>query len=220
VWQNTTQPGEIWDVPMYYEFFAAVREVNQKTGSQVRVVLGDPPIDWASIQNAEQLRAYYPQRDPHGARVIQQEVLQKNRRALLIFGAGHIVGRDDLRANTVVAILARESNARIFTISNGYPEVARFEAGSTWPVPSLIRVKGTTLGVEPSEAGAPLEQDFDAVLHLGGPAALAMNRLPGSVCDDPDYLAMRFKRYALADPVNPDAGASLKRLCSRSLHLR
>jgi hypothetical protein len=115
-----------------------------------------------------------------------------------------------------VSILARETDTTIFTISNAYADVAAFEVGAAWPVPSLIMVRGTTLGVEASKADAPLEQDFDAMLHLGGPAALAMNRLSNSVCSDRDYLATRFRRYAIAEPDNPNAGAALKKLCSRN----
>jgi hypothetical protein len=54
-------------------------------------------------------------------------------------------------------------------IRPGYPDLSRFQAGAAWSVPSLILVEGTTLGTEPSAAGLPLEQDFDAVLNLGGP---------------------------------------------------
>ena len=213
VWENTTIPGTLWDSPIYYEFFAAIRDVNRANGSHVRVVLGDPPIDWASIHSADQINAYYPQRSSHAATIIQQEVLKKNRRALVVYGAGHLIGRYS-GADTLVAILERESKARIFTISNGYPDVSRFEAGAAWLVPSLILVKGTTLGTEPSEAGSPLEQDFDAVLHLGGPSALSMTRVQKSVCNDPEYLKMRLDRYALtATPANPDPGAQLKSLC-------
>jgi hypothetical protein len=83
-WENTTILGTIWDPPIYYEFFAAIRDVNRTTGSHVRVVLGDPPIDWASIRSADQINAYYLQRSSHPAMVIQQEVLKKNRRALVV----------------------------------------------------------------------------------------------------------------------------------------
>ena len=213
VWENTTIPGTLWDSPIYYEFFAAIRDVNRATGTHIRVVLGDPPIDWASIHSADQINAYYPQRSRYPATVIQQEVLEKNRRALVVYGAGHLIGRNS-GADTLVAILARESKARIFTISNGYPDVSRFEASAAWPVPSLILVKGTTLGAEPSEAGSPLEQDFDALLHLGGPSALSMNRVQKSVCNDPEYMKMRFDRYALtATPDNPNPGQQLRTLC-------
>jgi hypothetical protein len=52
VWQNTTQPHPLWDVPIYEEFFRAVRAVNQSLPNdrQLRVVLGDPPIDWDRLK--------------------------------------------------------------------------------------------------------------------------------------------------------------------------
>lgn len=79
-------------------------------------------------------------------------------------------------------------------------------------------VKGTTVGTEPSAADTPLEQDFDAVLHLGGPSALSMTRVQKSVCNDPEYLKMRLGRLALtATPTDPDPGpgdiAQLRKLC-------
>src|SRR5215831_1067985 len=84
VWENTTSPGPIWDSPIYYEFFSAIRDVNRATGSHIRVVLGDPPIDWATIRSADQINAYYPQRSRHAAMVIQQEVQKKTHRGLVV----------------------------------------------------------------------------------------------------------------------------------------
>jgi len=215
VWENTTVGnGTLWDSPIYYEFFAAIRDVNRTTGSHIRVLLGDPPIDWASIRNADQISAYYPQRSSHAAMIIQQEVLKKNRRALVVYGEGHLLSSEPLGANTLVTILKRDSNTRIFTISNGYPDLSRFQGSAAWPIPGLILVKGTTVGSAPSAAGTPLEQDFDAVLHLGGPSALSMTRVQKNVCNDPEYLKMRFERFALTEtPTDPDPGAQLKKLC-------
>src|SRR6185312_3700878 len=50
VWQNTTQVEFEWDLPIYEDFFRAVRTVNASLphGRQLRVVLGDSPIDWAN----------------------------------------------------------------------------------------------------------------------------------------------------------------------------
>src|SRR5215469_3718819 len=47
-WQDTTVPDPVWDVPMYEEFFRAVRDVNRSLPRerQLRVLLGDPPFDW------------------------------------------------------------------------------------------------------------------------------------------------------------------------------
>lgn len=47
-WQNTTQPFTTFDIPIYEEFFRTVRAVTQSLPHehQIRVLLGDPPIDW------------------------------------------------------------------------------------------------------------------------------------------------------------------------------
>src|SRR4051812_37298087 len=48
VWQDTTQPFATFDLPIYAEFFQAVRAINQGLPKEkrVRVWLGEPPIDW------------------------------------------------------------------------------------------------------------------------------------------------------------------------------
>lgn len=67
-------------------------------GSHIRVVLGDLPIDWASIRGADQINAYYPQRDSHAAMVIRREVVNKNRHALVVYGEGHLLSSEPLGA--------------------------------------------------------------------------------------------------------------------------
>jgi hypothetical protein len=51
VWQDTAQPTTVWDAPIYEEFFAAVRAVNASLPAlrKLRVLLGDPPIDWDKV---------------------------------------------------------------------------------------------------------------------------------------------------------------------------
>jgi hypothetical protein len=224
VWEDTTMPGPIWDSPIYAEFLNAIRDVNRTTGAHVRVLLGDPPIDWSAITSGDQVAAYYPQRSPHAASVIEEEVVRRNRRALVIYGEGHVMGRHNPRADTLVSILTLDTNARIFTISNRYPDLSRFRSGSSWPIPGLVFVQGTTLGAEPygrlngeepRGVDPPLEWDFDAVLDLGGPAALSMTGVRKDVCKDPDYLKMRFARFALtASPGGPDPAGELRQLCA------
>src|SRR5438874_6807185 len=47
-WQNTTHIEYEWDLPIYEDLFRAVRGVNMSLprGGQLRVLLGDAPIDW------------------------------------------------------------------------------------------------------------------------------------------------------------------------------
>src|SRR5579862_1841485 len=51
-WQNTTGPGVIWDAPIYEQLFRAVRDVNASLPNdhKLRVLLGDPPIDWLKVK--------------------------------------------------------------------------------------------------------------------------------------------------------------------------
>jgi hypothetical protein len=80
VWKTTTQaPNEIWDSPVYLEFFKAVRDVNAKLppGQQIRVLGGDPgPGDNRTRETA-------------AVDVIKEQVLQKHGKALVIYGAAH-----------------------------------------------------------------------------------------------------------------------------------
>ena len=82
VWQNTTQPDSLWDTPIYEEFFRAVRAVNASLAKerQLRVLLGDPPIDWDSVHSKNDYGRW--DRDGHPAELIRREVLAKGRRML------------------------------------------------------------------------------------------------------------------------------------------
>jgi outer membrane receptor protein involved in Fe transport len=92
VWQNTTQPSTGWDRLIYEEFFRAVRTLNASLARerQLRVLLGDPPIDWTKIQSRSDLGRWLNERERFPAEVIRREVLAKQRRALLIYGDGHL----------------------------------------------------------------------------------------------------------------------------------
>jgi hypothetical protein len=79
-----------WNAPMYRQFYETVREVNAKhlCPHPVRLVLGDPPFDWAKIGTADDLRKV-EDRDRFLAGVVEREVLAKKHRALMISGALH-----------------------------------------------------------------------------------------------------------------------------------
>jgi hypothetical protein len=81
VWKTTTQTSGIWDSPVYADFYAAVREVNKKqpAGAQVRVLAGDPPSGSGLG------------RDNSAFSVLQEQVLKTHAKALLIYGAGHLL---------------------------------------------------------------------------------------------------------------------------------
>ena len=80
VWKTTTQARNgVWDSPIYAEFLAAVRDVNSKLppDARVRVFGGDPgPGDNRSRETA-------------AVSVLKEQVLQRQGKALVIYGAAH-----------------------------------------------------------------------------------------------------------------------------------
>jgi hypothetical protein len=96
-WQNTGQPYEVWDSVIYEEFFRAVRALNATLPHErrLRVLLGDPPINWDTIHSAKDwldfMKSPLGDRDAFPSGLIQREVLAKARRALVVYGRMHLL---------------------------------------------------------------------------------------------------------------------------------
>jgi hypothetical protein len=83
---------------------------------------------------------------------------------------------------------------------------------ATWPVPSLARVRDTTLGkigmstyLGPNAGDVsaewlvPIDEQFDAVLYLGPLASITLTRPPPWPCNEP-ALPERLRRLGLQFP--------------------
>ena len=226
VWQNTTQTTTVWERPIYEEFFRAVRALNAALPAErrLRVLLGDPPIDWSIVQTFEDVNKWMADgnRDRYPAELIRREVLAKKRRALVIYGEGHLVRM----SRSIVQILESSATTRVFTIASPFsmatatdPKTLQADADS-WRVPGLLNLRGTVLGAAAVTAYLPapammregkpapadgrrapaMEDQFDAVLYLGNPATITMSRLPAARCADASYIQMRLARIALMPP--------------------
>ncbi|HEY6941877.1 hypothetical protein [Dokdonella sp.] len=90
-WRETAVPFA-WNSPVYAAFYAAARDVNlfHRCAHPVRVVLGDPPLDWSTIDSAQALSAY-ADRDAAFVAAVEREVLAKRRTAWLVAGQLHAV---------------------------------------------------------------------------------------------------------------------------------
>lgn len=90
-WRNTTQP--MCGLSAFYEeLFPLVRRINQMLPPErrLRVLAGDPPIDWAKAGSAADIRPF-GDRDASIAAVVEREVLARHRKALMIFGVRHLM---------------------------------------------------------------------------------------------------------------------------------
>ena len=215
IWLDTTQQHVAsLDVP---EIVTAVRTVNAGVAPdrRLRILLGEPPIEWERMKSAEELRAWNDSpaadRDLFAAGVIRKEVLAKNRRVLALYGAGHFFRR--VISSSLVTILEADK-IRMFTVwTNAAAEMAAMQPDvAKWPVPSLALLKGTTLGRVnlteyfgpggkdiPEQWRAPLEEQFDAVLYLGPLATISLGRPQPWRCSEP-AMAERLRRLRLQRP--------------------
>ena len=141
------------------DFIRVVRAVNASLGDgrKLRVIAGDPPIDWDNVVTRDDHRRWIELRDSYPADLIRRQVLDRGRRALIIYGQGHlqrrqIVSNYDMstwQAQTVISLLGRDPAARIFSVWTLMDRNAELPDGvASWPVPSLAAMRGTTLGAK------------------------------------------------------------------------
>ena len=233
VWQDTTQVEYEWDLPIYEALFRTVRQVNASLPRerQLRVLLGDPPIEWENVHTRDDLMRWLNiGRDAHAVTVIRREVLDKGHHALLIYGGVHllrknaVIGAADERGVGLVAQLERDGATSVFTVA---PETRRDLNSiqpdvASWPTPSMAMLRGTLLGAanyspSPQQRRVNMEDQFDAILYLGPPASASISKLSAALCTQPGYLEMRLSRLSLVGPPDnaPISPAdSLKAFCA------
>ena len=163
VWQNTTIPNEI---PVDAEFFSVVRSVNATLPRErkIRLLLGDPPIDWSAVRTREDHFRWLAMRDSHPAALITLEVLAKQRRALLVYGHLHYQRKNvlsnldmyDWRMQTIVSLLESATPTKIFSIWQLGDELKAVQPDvASWKAPSMAIIRGTTLGTADINAFQP-----------------------------------------------------------------
>lgn len=220
-WRETTQPV-IWDAPIYEEFFRAVRQLNQSLPkeNQLRVLLGDPAIDWSKIHTREELESWYNERmitrawgksnirDGHAYDVLVREVLSKGEKALAIFGDAHFAKPeirlatgffgDYLKGNLRVQLnhsypgstLSITTHTSLKKIESSFPDIL------SWTIPSIAALQGTKLGSIP-HGPVKLEDFFDAILWLGPMSTISYSRIVYETVGDESYYKEALRRDKL-----------------------
>jgi hypothetical protein len=143
----------------YINFFANVRAANLKLPPEhrIKIWLGDPKIDWSKINSFQDLQPYLSRRDDNIFQIISDEILKKQKKALLIIGSGHLFAPDfgpgRPRALGAMITEAYPNSMAVVMPFTGYIEpecsaklVAR---AKDWPVPAVAGpVEGTWLKSE------------------------------------------------------------------------
>ena len=185
-WRNTLGLGD--PPPIYGNLYREVREANMRRHGkhQVRVLCGDPYIDWDKVTTKEDIGPFLGHRDQWYAQVVKDEVLAKRHRALLIAGSGHFLRGQQpsewARAPSYIEPELRRAGAKTFLIVAGTNAVKGYDnldhRFDSWPAPSIVLLKGNWVGELPAmpvisggtaeiQPSLKLKDVADALLYLG-----------------------------------------------------
>jgi len=203
VWRDHTCAGlGPRDSPNVELFFETVRAVNRSLPKEkrLRVLAGDPPIDWSQVHKREDITPWLEQRDMHYAQVVVDGVLQKKRKALLIVGGVHLSRRPlpdgDRKKGVMLQILENEYPQQTFvvTLHEGLGDQTAVveKRMAAWPKPSLALVRGTWLEPLLGPDGP------DGYLYLGRRDDLTMERRPVELYRDEEYVGELDRRFRIS----------------------
>jgi hypothetical protein len=200
VWRDFFGWG--FDMPIYEQFFRTVRAINRTLplAQRIRVLLGDPPVDWSQIQftKLEDTHPWMEQRDAHYTEVVETQVLAPGYHALLIAGLAHFVRdwaaeqQSPAPTNTVQRLERNHPGSVHVIIPHlGFgAETSALEPDlADWPIPSLVSLRTTWLGelgaalhfanfvpagaeLPPHKPGFSLRHMADSYLYLGPRSSL------------------------------------------------
>ena len=163
----------------YAHFFTVVRETNSKLPPQARIKvwLGEPPIIWSTVHTHAEYMEIDATRDSHAAKLIVSQILNKNEKALVIYGGGHLAPSSeesaqylDLRKVDPTATPSRRLRALVEASYPGAFFIVRLYTGfenrvctmkferrfARWSMPAMAAISsGSTLEREMRRCGRP-----------------------------------------------------------------
>jgi outer membrane protein OmpA-like peptidoglycan-associated protein len=216
-WEDTTQISDIWSLPMYEEMLADIRAVNGMLPptQRFRVLLGDPPIDWRQVTSPadDDMNDW---RDAHVAWVIERQVRDAGRKALVFIGGGHI-GRKVVFPNSLIHLLDARFPGQTLAVSAvdvGTMEPSVSSRLRSWTIPSAAPVRGTWLGrsdvnvIGHRFSRGLIEEDVDAVLYLS--ASPLVFEPPPPITESSGRADELRRRRSLAQATGPFRGAQIR----------
>lgn len=113
----------------------------------MRVLCGDPYIDWDKVKTREDIAPYLGHRDEWFTQVVKNEVLAKHHRALLIMGWGHFLRG---QGPTYIEPHLRRADAKTYLIVFGANVVGDYgdldHRFDSWPVPVIVSLADNWVG--------------------------------------------------------------------------
>jgi hypothetical protein len=203
IWRDTTQsPAATGDISVLHRVLGLARTINLCTSRSMRVLLADPPIDWAQVHDRDDHNRFLSQRSECWADVIVREVLDKGQRCVTIGGGLHFFRNLPFLGMTPPGVPPPDKPSVSEMIEQEHPdtvsvvhthaiataEVERCVAG--WARPSIAATSHTGYGRMPAAA------------IIGGLSPEVADRLDGlTVADLADHVLFLGRRRDLTAAV-------------------
>jgi hypothetical protein len=210
VWRNSVVVSGVWDATIYKDFIYEVRKVNEDLSREkrIRLLAAEPPIDWSKVNTESEWFSFLGQRSTHTPKVVKSEVIDKGRKAFIIYGGAHFYKDDDpfggcsgnLRKN--LEKLTGKPVFSILPLSGDDPFVKNFQdTTGAVGLPLFINLNTSRLSKLPGniffpEARGRLRDFTDGILFFGtGPDEEA--EYDPEAAKDSVYQAERERRRAI-----------------------
>jgi len=192
VWRNHSssflQTGDRTGVS---RFFKEVRNINLISEHKIRILAAEPPIEWSNIGSSEELFEFVGQRDEFYGDLVITEILNKNKKALLIMGSGHFNKCKPAQhaMDNPIATILKASNKNLVLINTmttdnfPYGQLPNIKEGEVIETVSPF-VGDLKIGT-PFLKEYPLRVQSDALLFLGNMKNLEFEE--HTPFNDPDY---------------------------------
>jgi len=169
IWRDLTSSGiGPTDKMSNQDLFDSVREINAKLpdDERLRIILGDPAIDWSEIETREDFSPWLMKRDEVYTEAVLENVYKNDMKGLLICGASHFsrstnstVGADNQKPKKTILDSIEElypDSVYLVQIHMGFGKdnehlEEKLEEIST---PSILLIENTWIGELPSSSSS------------------------------------------------------------------
>ena len=196
LWRSTTQAHSTnFEKSVYLKLLKTIRAANKKLpkNNKIRVIAGDPPINWNNINSQNDYFPAITQRDVLPSELAIKYGIESSKKVLLIYGGEHLKMQSSGKDSTYWTIpyyINKKYPGSVYTIgaliSGNYPDL-KFNV----PVNSIIELSSDPAGDLIVKNGGnnsnknKLKEDFDAVYYAGPSESWQLDDEPKSL--DADY---------------------------------
>lgn len=209
VWRDTTQLGICGFNTFYEQVVPLVRRVNANLPDEqkLRVLAADPPVDWSQVSSLADMESFGG-RDEVIAEVVEREVLNKDRNALMLFGIHHL--QHGIGVDSAVQMYEDRGHPDVTYVIGDHFGFADTEGATNdelearmadWPTPSITAIEGSWLAEldsasfheSPGTTGYP---GVDAYLYVGPRDTLLREPRSAQAMLDENYVTELERRVA------------------------